>query len=290
MNAQNNLYKIRSVRGCLKAASELYVSNFKTIFHHSWLSAMVFALAATFSVLCWSHLTTIRFDLSWVLLFFAGCLSCLIAFVWLKSVGISLLRGNRVQQNFFKVSKQTVLICILSALYFLVALISARLWIPEHKPSAQVGLPQIIWYAFLFAIYIYITLPLCYTSMKYYIESKQSIKTTWCKNYRGGFRFEGYLFLTCLLLFIINTICYIIMATPALIMFTAQNANLLSLQMGDPDGLPSSFYILLFSSNFLCYFLFSYAIIWTEFVLYYIYGTIDGKREAMTEMKIAGKL
>lgn len=286
MNVQNSLYKIRSVRGCLKASLELYGSNLRAIFRCSWLPAVIFGIGASVVTFCQSIADPTHFSLQSVALTAVGGIIVIAALIWLRATIVSQLSGNGMRQSVFKLFKQTMLICFLFTLFLLTTAVSYHLWVAPRQTAAQPSLPIFfIWLILLLVVFVSVSLPLCYSSMKYYLEPKQKIKDAWCKNYIGGIRFEGYIFLTCLLIFIISAICYAFVSMPSLIISTANKANQFSMFLGDPNGVTPMFYCLMFISNFICYFILSYVIIWSEMVLYYVYGSLEARRAVFKEIK-----
>ena len=67
---------------------------------------------------------------------------------------------------------------------------------------------------------------------------------------------------------------------PTFILLGARASSLLGeLTMNDPSGLPTYFNALLIGSIVLTTFIFMIVMVWTVFVFYYVYGSIEHRRQ-----------
>lgn len=290
---ENELYKVKSVRACIKSATDMMISNPLTILRRTWLPTLVLSIVAGLSFLLPSLFesqqptTTGATTVNSPLLILSVIL--LIAYIaiasWWEASVISLLTGRKVKDNIRRI---LYLLLALLGLYIIVGVfVSVGYMLPMFGGKASWGHPTIVSplvAGIMLVSALVFTLPIGYSSMKYLVEPQQKLTSIVGKPYITGLQRWGFLFLTALLGGIIISILFVITGVPEIILETAKKANHIGIIMGDSNGLTASFTVLQFFVTILCYFIWCYIYCWMNFVYYYVYGSIEAKEKAKKDV------
>ncbi len=290
---ENELYKVRSVRACIKSATDTMISNPLTILRRTWLPTLVLSIVAGFSILLPSLFesqqpaTTGTTAVNTPLLILSAIL--FIAYIviasWWESSVISLLTGRKVKDNIRRI---LYLLLAVIGLYIIVGVaFSVGYMLPMFGGKATLGHPTIISplvAGIVFVLALIFTLPISYSSMKYLVEPQQKVMSIFGKPYITGLHRWGFLFLAAFLGGIIISILLVITGIPEIILETAKQSNDIGMAMGDSNGLTASFTVLQLFVTILCYFIWCYIYCWMNFVYYYVYGSIEAKEKAKKDI------
>lgn len=290
---ENELYKVRSVRACIKSATDMMISNPLTILRRTWLPTLVLSIVTSLSILLSAFFesqqpTTAGASTVNAPLLILGVISLVahiaIASWWGASV-ISLLTGRKVKNNIRRI---LYLLLAVIGLYIIVGVcVSVGYTLPMFGGKASLGHPTIISplvAGIVVVLALIFTLPISYSSMKYLVEPQQKLTSIVGKPYMTGLHRWGFLFMAALLGGIIISILIVITGVPEIILETAKKANDIGMAMGDSNGLSASFTVLQFFVTILCYFIWYYIYCWMNFVYYYVYGSIEAKEMAKKDV------
>ena len=285
---ESELYKNRSLGRCLSDAYNLYRTNFKTIIRRLWLSALVLSLftAAIYSVSANMAMSMTSADLS-----VGGCIAVavlgllsLCAYVWFFTIVISLLNGKSVKANLPRMTRLALtllgLTIVACALVALVSIVTAKAK-PNAVPLYAGALGGII----VCIVVCVLVLPLCYSVMKYCVETDEKVMAIFKRNYLAGWRQWGFLFIIVLLVGIIVMVIDTLVGMPNSILSLASGMRHISMMEGDSPIMPSSFGLLAFLTSAVCTFVMTFVRPWVIFVFYYAYGCIDEKEKARLAQK-----
>lgn len=289
---ETELYKVRSLSSCMKAAYDMFSTNIRTIFRRTWIPALVFsifsAIATTiFYKVPFNSLTAGTAIASFIVFLF--CIGVLMTSVWFDAIIISLLNGNSMKANLPRVIRLTLLIIgITFAISIVTSVIALIPTINSGKMinPGVVGLSVII-SCLIYGVFVIVLLPTLYSSMKYLMEPEQKVFSVLGKPYGAGWRHWGYIFMLCLLAGIIVSIIYLIVGLPMSIITIAFSINAGGLALGDPSGLPGYFPILTFFSSLISSFIMIYVGAWVTIIGYYAYGHIETRERERSERKTA---
>lgn len=283
---ENELYKVRSVRACIKSATDMMISNPLTILRRTWLPTLVLSIVTSLSILLSAFFesqqpTTAGASTVNAPLLILGVIS-LVAYIaiasWWGASVISLLTGRKVKDNIRRI---LYLLLAVIGLYIIVGVcVSVGYTLPMFGGKASLGHPTIISplvAGIVVVLALIFTLPISYSSMKYLVEPQQKLTSIVGKPYMTGLHRWGFLFMAALLGGIIISILIVITGVPEIILETAKKANDIGMAMGDSNGLSASFTVLQFFVTILCYFIWYYIYCWMNFVYYYVYGSIEAK-------------
>ena len=290
---ENDLYKVRSVRACIKSATDMMISNPLTILRRTWLPTLVLSIVTSLSILLSAFFesqqpTTAGASTVNAPLLILGVIS-LVAYIaiasWWGASVISLLTGRKVKDNIRRI---LYLLLAVIGLYIIVGVcVSVGYTLPMFGGKASLGHPTVaspLVAGIVFVLALIFILPISYSSMKYLVEPQQKLTSIVGKPYMTGLHRWGFLFMAALLGGIIISILIVITGVPEIILETAKKANDIGMAMGDSNGLSASFTVLQFFVTILCYFIWYYIYCWMNFVYYYVYGSIEAKEMAKKDV------
>ena len=290
---ENELYKVRSVRACIKSATDMMVSNPLTILRRTWLSTLALSIVTSLSILLSSLLESQQPNTTETCIVNAPLLILsvisLIAYIaiasWWGASVISLLTGRKVKDNIRRI---LYLILAMLGLYVIMGVcVFVGYTLPMFGGKASLGHPTLaspLVAGIILVLALIFILPIGYSSMKYLVEPQQKLMSIVGKPYKTGLRRWGFLFQTALLGGIIICILIAITGVPEMILETAKRANDIGMTMGDSNGLSASFMMLQFFVTILIYFIWYYICCWMNFVYYYAYGSIEAKEKAKKDV------
>lgn len=290
---ETELYKIRSLSKCVKAACNLFSTNLKTILRRTWLPVLAFAIIIAVGQLLYisqpANLVSATGGATGHWQWGAACVFMgLLAFVsgiWANAAIVSLLNGLSVKRNIPRVFR---FVLLLTAFVFVFGAITAGVAIlpyilGDKAPSANTVMLYGGISVLLSVLLLIMVVPAYYSSLKYLIEPQQKMGCVLGKPYRRGWRHWGFLFITILLTGIIVAVLCLIVMAPNYLILLAHFADLQGVNMGDTGGLPSYFGILSFFASLISAFIYVYLMTWAFMVYYYAYGSIEAKLRAKTE-------
>lgn len=295
---ETELYKIRSLGGCLKAALDLYRTNIKTIFRRTWLPATLLAIiggaAALLTAIVSANLLVATAAktppapsvLPSVFGIVALSLMAYAACTWLYTIIVSLLNGESVKHNLPRVVRLMLLalgagiaVGVVVSLVSVAPLAAAKTPADAMKASTASTLATLA----IGLVIAVVSIPLAYSAMKYCMEGGQKLLSIFKKPYLCGWRHWGYLFMIMLLCCIIIAIINLIVDLPGAIVSLAMSLDAAGTMLGDPSGLPGYLDILTFCTFAISNFITVYVFVWYVCVVYYAYGHIEAKEKAKKE-------
>ena len=294
---ESDLYQIRSLGGCTKAAYELFVSNIATILKQTWLPALLVAIATTASLYILLFTGAESFaspNLQAIITKFAILIVtflCSVAFFsWHNGIILSLITGQNRKQSIIRVARVNAIYVAMGILF--TAVIGAIfVFTSLQQPPIQALKPTettpIVNY---FTVSLLVTLatiiifaiaviPLLYSSVKYLVEPKQKIFSIFTHGYLTGLKRWGFLFLLTFILNIIVTIILAICYLPISILTISQYMNLLGTFIGDANTLPTLFPVIFIATSLLVQFIIVYVATGISMVYYYAYGCIEAQNK-----------
>ena len=121
---ESDLYQIRSLGGCTKAAYELFVSNIATILKQTWLPALLVAIATTASLYMLIFMGAESFaspNLQVIITKFAILIVtflCSVAFFsWHNGIILSLITGQNRKQSIIRVARVNAIYVAMGILF-----------------------------------------------------------------------------------------------------------------------------------------------------------------------------
>lgn len=294
---ETELYKIRSVQACFRAAYDLFCSNFKTIIRKTWKPAIALSLAMGFTDLAYcSYLPSqvgneqslARMMMTYAAIMVIGVVSTGIS-VWFFGKFMGLLNGRTYHDNWPRALRLTgisiIVICALAVLIVLVCvpIIFMASSAAGHASNSivilSIALVGVLYIASLLAL-----VPVSYSSMKYMMEPQQKAWSVFGKPYRQGWHHWGFLFLCGFLSIIIYSLIMSVVHMPVGIMLLAKIISQRGMAMGDPAGIPVFFGLAVYVLAVASYFIWSYLVLGMTTIFYYAYGSIEAKIKETTQV------
>lgn len=295
---ETELYKIRSLGGCLKAALDLYRTNIRTIFRRTWLPATLLAIVGGAAVMLTAITSTNLLVataaktplapsvLPSVFGIVALSLLAYAAFTWLYAIIVSLLNGESVKHNLPRIVRLVLLaLGIGIALVVVVSVVNFAPLAAAKTPTdaMKVSTASTLVTLAISLVMVVVCIPLAYSTMKYCMEGGQKLLSIFEKPYLCGWRHWGYLFMVILLCCIIIAIINLIVDLPGAIVSLSMSLDAAGTMLGDPSGLPGYLDILAFCTFAIADFITVYVFVWYVCVIYYAYGHIEAKEKAKKE-------
>lgn len=294
---ESDLYQIRSLGGCTKAAYELFVSNIATILKQTWLPALLVAIATTASLYILlftgaeSFLSPILQAIITKFAILIVTFLCSVAFFsWHNGIILSLITGQNRKQSIIRVARVNAIYVAMGILF--TAVIGAIfVFISLQQPPIQALKPtETAPMVNYFTVSLLVTLatiiifavaviPLLYSSVQYLVEPKQKIFSIFTHGYLTGLKRWGFLFLLTFILNIIVTIILAICYLPISILTISQYMNLLGTFIGDANTLPTLFPVIFIATSLLVQFIIVYVATGISMVYYYAYGSIEAQNK-----------
>lgn len=292
------LYKIRSLGGCIKAAFDLYRTNIKTIFRRTWAAATVWAVANAALMLAVNHfvgnmLSFARPNPAGIVAMVVTLLLAYAAYTWFYAIIVALLNGSSMKLNLPRVIRFALLMLAIGIV--VVAIASAIAIVPmAAAPNLEAMMAasarSTIANGLLILTLFIVLVPLYFSTMKYLMETDQKLLSIFKKPFATGWKHWGYIFMLCLLAGLIIVIIDFVASLPAGITAMATQYDISGQSMGDTSGLPAYFMLLAFIANAVSAFIMVYVAAWGMMVMYYGYGHIEAKEKAKKEMNLTSGL
>lgn len=294
---ESDLYQIRSLGGCTKAAYELFVSNIATILKQTWLPALLVAIATTASLYILLFTGAESFlspNLQAIITKFAILIVtflCSVAFFsWHNGIILSLITGQNRKQSIIRVARVNAIYVAMGILFtavigaFFVFISLQQPPIQALKPTETAPIVNYFTVSLLVTlatiiIFAIAVIPLLYSSVQYLVEPKQKIFSIFTHGYLTGLKRWGFLFLLTFILNIIVTIILAICYLPISILTISQYMNLLGTFIGDANTLPTLFPVIFIATSLLVQFIIVYVATGISMVYYYAYGSIEAQNK-----------
>lgn len=271
------IMKERCFASCLSASFNLYCSNFATIFKHSWLPSLVFALVIAAGMLLAAAPLSVALTAT-----LGVCVVAAMTIIgaWFDASYMSLFNGMTKQQTFRRALGVRLLdigcglVCLLLKTGVTLAVCATALCIKTLKTRiAFMAVAEIPAIVVTLVIIVVAYIPLVYSFMSYLVNPATTLRQIFTSRYRRAWHNWGYLFA-------VTALTGLVMAVVVLVLSAALGANHAGMLLGAPDGIPSHFLLLSYMSNAIVAFVFNYAMIWTFLTTLHAYGSIECKMEA----------
>jgi hypothetical protein len=273
------LLKDRSSRGCISAGYRLYMSNFKRIFHSSWLAAIAFAVVTSIG----GTMMILRPQLALVILTVTSIIEALFI-----TYGFTVLKQHQQAgtigwpphwysfdtQIFVRTLKAWL--CMIAIVFVVGVVIGFASVLAGKFLSTYTALGTTLLMVLVATVF---ALPLFYTYIRYILTDGTGFWRTIASHYGTGLRRWGFIFLVIFMTTLIGWVCYIITSLPAIILSMAGNEANMGLLAGDPNGLPSYIGWMSAIVFLLIGFIQAYVLLSFLFPLYYMYGAIEAHEQ-----------
>lgn len=285
------LFKLRSIGGCVKAATNLLITNLKTIIRRTWLPALLIAILGGGLFLTAINFTPLQGDAAVygkLALIVALVLIIYVAYAWQYTIVASLLNGASVRSNIPRIARLAWVMLVAAAIVANIVAFAGLIPFLGIKDAGSIDKATMLSQAIVFTVVIVAflaLLPLCYSAMKYTMETEIRIMDIFKRLYVIGVRHYGYLFMLLLIAGIITTIIDVIVSLPWSITIVASQFNTYGMTIGDATGLPSYFPVLAFIAASVSFFIKAYLNVWLVMVAYYGYGHIEAKERLKADLK-----
>lgn len=294
---ETELIKDRSLSSCIKTANNLLGINFAKTIKGTWLPALLFAImTALFGFFALQEISATSLgNPSPTILSYVRSIA-----TWVVSLGlwayffasvVTLVSESGLKQNLRRslaiVGVELIVYLILMA----IGIVVVRMVVMSHlgKPFTANFITLVcgVTVAWLLLMAL-IMVPFKYAEMRYLLSPNGSLRRNLIAYYvsgvRGGALLIGTTFFTVLASVCLGAIIFL----PTFILLGARASSLLGeLTMNDPSGLPTYFNALLIGSIVLTTFIFMIVMVWTVFVFYYVYGSIEHRRQMKKQKQAA---
>lgn len=294
---ETELIKDRSLSSCIKTANNLLGINFAKTIKGTWLPALLFAImTALFGFFALQEISATSLgNPSPTILSYVRSIA-----TWVVSLGlwayffasvVTLVSESGLKQNLRRslaiVGVELIVYLILMA----IGIVVVRMVVMSHlgKPFTANFITLVcgVTVAWLLLMAL-LMVPFKYAEMRYLLSPNGSLRRNLIAYYvsgvRGGALLIGTTFFTVLASVCLGAIIFL----PTFILLGARASSLLGeLTMNDPSGLPTYFNALLIGSIVLTTFIFMIVMVWTVFVFYYVYGSIEHRRQMKKQKQAA---
>ena len=252
---ENNLFKSRSIYGCVKAAFNLMNLNILKIFKKTWMPAIALAVILTIYILGCKNVMLANLSgqkLSyWILLAIVLLVICeTVAESWLMSGTYTLLNTNSFKFNlrrslFVTLTKLVISIAIFTIAFFCGGT-SIAILVSKHicSPEKALTISMIIEFAIIMIGFLF-TLPFIFSTTKYIMDKNTEFISIFSKGYHTGIKHLGFILIGQIITALFYILIMLVIALPLMIIFHAYLTNQMGIMNGDSDGTPSYFTFLL---------------------------------------------
>ena len=288
---QASISKSRSYTACLSEAHKMLFDNIKLIFSKTWIySAVLALLTAAYTSLC-IHAGLYGDSVAVYVWIGVSCIATLCAEVAYLAKIISLINGRSMKWNVVRCAR--IMFCYLCFCAFLTLIYTAATYLTifAKQPVMLAELqPMFLIFGASLLVIALLLLPYVYIFMKYLMEPECKLRRIIFKSYGTGMRYWGLTFIAMLLAVLCTAVCATLVSLPALIVMAANAFSVFGVNfLGDPTGLPSYFGTIQFVVFALSAFICLYINIFTIFVCYFLYGSIETrereKKKFMNELQ-----
>ena len=294
---ETELIKDRSLSSCIKTANNLLGINFAKTIKGTWLPALLFAImTALFGFFALQEISATSLGSpSPTILSYVRSIA-----TWVVSLGlwayffasvVTLVSESGLKQNLRRslaiVGVELIVYLILMA----IGIVVVRMVVMSHlgKPFTANFITLVcgVTVAWLLLMAL-VMVPFKYAEMRYLLSPNGSLRRNLIAYYVSGVRGGGLLIGTTFFTVLASVCLGAIIFLPTFILLGARASSLLGeLTMNDPSGLPAYFNALLIGSIVLTTFIFMIVMVWTVFVFYYVYGSIEYRRQMKKQRQAA---
>jgi len=273
--------KSRSYGACISSGYDLFKDNFKSIFKHTWIWMLLFALGMalvnvpSFSVILAGLVVTVV----------ACCILYGRVYNMLRvhyETDVFPAKNAALDRKITVKNIKRMIVMYIWMFIFMIPLIVAFVLLLGMNPNSPAADPAIIRNMLIFCavaiVYCVFFLPLIYTAFHYIVTYKYGgffsvLKATFGK----GLRYWGFIFITYLLLGIMITVICTVVTIPMVILSSALQMDTIGTMSGDPSGLPTWFWYIFVITGAITYFIIGYTSVYSCIVGYYVGGSIEQK-------------
>lgn len=283
------LYKSRSFSSCILAAYQLMSKNLWNLIKATWIPVLLWAvLVGVLLALNLPNEEVVAMGTAHFALYIGFLVVCVlgavVASIWALSRLMSVLNEESRRWNFGRALWLTlnsiVIFIVIGLVIVAVAYAMSRL-----GGARLAHLAGNHFWLFLASVAVAIfvlcllLLPLEYVAMKYLNERGMRFWNDLLSTYRVGLRRVSFIFITCFISGLITLILASIVMLPYFILTSAYYTSLMGYIMGDPSDLPGYFFVLFVLTTVVVYFLLWYVMSFSTIVMYFMYGSIEKRRE-----------
>lgn len=277
--------RMRGISKCIQVSSDLFIDHLRLILSRTWQPALAVGLLTTLYVmtrLLWADGFTAATRLtvpSWSM---ALLLPVLGATAWLYGCAVSLLSGEPRRACIGRAVRLTLLMAGVGLLTWVGSMAVAALVLYAMQlrdgltglliGAAVAGLTELVMLLLL--------LPTLYSGMRYLSRPGLKVGSVLGRPYRDGWRHWAFLFALVLVVVFMTAILFLLLMIPMTLTLSAYAASAQGVQMGDASGLPAYMPWLTAGVTCLCVTVWQWVGVWTFFVMYHAYGSIEATREA----------
>lgn len=289
MNIDSDLYKERSCAKCLHSAFDLFFTNIMSIVRKTWMYAVAFSVVLALYAIYDAPTADDPQFVSKAWLFIGVSVLVLIA----AFIAFHLFVG----QVFHLRNEQPRRVCMLRSLkvgllniaqFIVVGAIATAIVLQAGGLLQQQSLPRlfiVIVLALLLILVVAACVPFAYTTIKYMEELDFRFRQLFGSAYRQGWRYWGFLVINFIVIGLIEAVVNLLAVTPLVVLILAKGNNNFGLTLGDEDGLPGSFAVLMFITTLVYCLVLLYTLIWQIFVQTYAYGHVEANLQIRQQMK-----
>lgn len=301
---REQLFKSRSYGATIRAAYTSFLENYKLIFRRTWPFLCAFSLLAPIVVLTSFAQRAGQFNPSvWGAYLLASLLLEVVAFLFYGRLTM-FVNEQSYKWNVVRYLKawlwQMLLIVVVSVVIGVVAGLVAVGVMPAEETAApaanpmaaqaaqQMAILKVFGVTFvLFMVLALLLLPYIPVFMKYFAEPLTHMRKLIFKQFSVYMHYWGYIFLTMLITFIALFVLLMVIALPMIIMAIALVSSNSGVANGDEAGLPAYFGWMAYGICALTFFVYTFVSIFSFFVVYYIYGSIEAREIERKDVAVA---
>lgn len=286
------LYKSRSYKACVTDAHKMFYKNIKTIFRNTWLASLIVAVTTAIYMYFYTEIATADSINSFPLGFTLSLIAMVCAFIVFTAKVMTLLNKQPMILNLKKGFKAVICTCIIYLIIF--CLTFFVYYNVTNGTMTFTNVDQLmnftLYSAAICITMMFLTQPLIYSFMKYFMEKECKLYQAFTKYYIRGLRHYGFIFITWFITFLISFTFITIVSTPITIVHMARNMSMHGIkELGDPTGLPSYFELLAAGSTTVSIFISLYITIVTLFIFTLIYGSVETRIKEKQEFTKSNK-
>ena len=310
-NEELSLYKSRGYSKCIRDGYRLFSRNFMSIVRHTWLPVLIYSIINGIAVavlyaggsiqqqgILTNNLSMVRLGSIYLTAAILGYVLSLVVSMIACGRYYSMLCVHSSNDAFpgkkEKLDKSLVRSCVrrmwtwmifsFVISFLLVLLILLPIYTMHNGMTFDPSnwLPVLLSFCLMIVMGI-ITLPLLNVFTSFLIDHSKGFLKTLRTTYGKSFRHWGYLFALTLIVGILYCFVLLILNTPNLILFLADNIDAMGVAGGDPSGLPAYFSIYVAVVMIITLLLTFYFIFFLVTIYYYSYGSIEKQEEEKKE-------
>lgn len=284
---QASLSKSRSYIACLSEANKMLFGNIRTIFSRTWIHCTVLAVVTAIYISLYLHAMLYGYTMTTKI--GVGIFSLLmlaVSVVYFSRI-MFLVNGRPMKWNLVRSTKLTICDVCLNIILLLIYSGVTYLVVQSKQPTDIIQLqPMFTVFGASALIISLLLLPYVYVIFQYMMEPESKLRKIIFKSYTIGLRHWGLIFIALLLAALCIFICSMLVSIPMLIILSANSLSVYGVNyLGDPTGLPSYFIVIQLIVFILTFFIWSYINIFTIFVGYFLYGSIETREKEKKDAK-----